>query len=188
MKAVNVYQKLNHARLKVHACPLKKSGKNPHLRMSYFELGDFMPAVLKVFNEIGLCGFVSYDKDVATLTIVDVETGAKIQITSPMGSASLKNCHEVQNIGAVETYQRRYLWLTALELLENDELDQEITKEEKQTITLSDDDVMGACVTMEECKSLSALQEVFGAHWKHSNDEQKKRLKAVYDRKKGEMQ
>ena len=45
------------------------------------------------------------------------------EITSPMGSAALKGCHEVQNIGAVETYQRRYLWVTAMEIVEHDALD-----------------------------------------------------------------
>jgi len=40
-----------------------------------------------------------------------------------MGSAALKGCHEVQNIGAVETYQRRYLWVAALEIVEHDALD-----------------------------------------------------------------
>jgi len=40
-----------------------------------------------------------------------------------MGSAALKGCHEVQNIGAVETYQRRYLWVTAMEIVEHDVLD-----------------------------------------------------------------
>jgi hypothetical protein len=29
----------------------------------------------------------------------------------------------VQNIGAVETYQRRYLWVTAMEIVEHDALD-----------------------------------------------------------------
>jgi hypothetical protein len=40
-----------------------------------------------------------------------------------MGSAALKGCHEVQNIGAVETYQRRYLWVSAMEIVEHDALD-----------------------------------------------------------------
>ena len=29
----------------------------------------------------------------------------------------------MQNIGAVETYQRRYLWVTAMEIVEHDALD-----------------------------------------------------------------
>ena len=40
-----------------------------------------------------------------------------------MGSAQLKGCHIVQNIGAVETYQRRYLYVSALAIVEHDALD-----------------------------------------------------------------
>jgi hypothetical protein len=47
----------------------------------------------------------------------------KIIITSPMSSAALKGCHEVQNLGAVQTYLRRYLWVAALEIVEHDALD-----------------------------------------------------------------
>jgi hypothetical protein len=54
---------------------------------------------------------------------VDVDNGGEIVITSPFGSAALKGCHEVQNIGAVETYQRRYLWVAAMEIVEHDALD-----------------------------------------------------------------
>jgi hypothetical protein len=57
------------------------------------------------------------------LTIIDTEDWSQLEITSPMGSAALKGCHEVQNIGAVETYQRRYLWVTAMEIVEHDVLD-----------------------------------------------------------------
>jgi hypothetical protein len=46
-----------------------------------------------------------------------------------MGSAALKGCHEVQNIGAVETYQRRYLWVTAMEIVEHDALDATVGKD-----------------------------------------------------------
>jgi hypothetical protein len=40
-----------------------------------------------------------------------------------MGSASLKGCHEIQNIGACETYSTRYLWTAALCIVEHDALD-----------------------------------------------------------------
>ena len=40
-----------------------------------------------------------------------------------MSSAALKGCHEVQNLGAVQTYLRRYLWVTAMEIVEHDALD-----------------------------------------------------------------
>ena len=109
------------ARLRLLDTDLKKSGHNKFAGYKYFELGDFLPAVQNIFNELGLCGVVSYTAELATLTISDGTD--QIVITSPMGGANLKGCHEVQNIGAVETYQRRYLWVTALEIVEHDVLD-----------------------------------------------------------------
>ena len=117
----NVYTKLMQARLKLQNTALTKSGHNKFAGYKYFELGDFLPTVQNIFSELGLCGVVSYDTELAKLTITDGTDS--IVITSPMGSAALKGCHEVQNIGAVETYQRRYLWVTAMEIVEHDVLD-----------------------------------------------------------------
>jgi hypothetical protein len=75
---------------------------------------------------------VSFTKDIATLTITDTEDGAQIILTSPMGSAALKGCHEVQQIGAVETYQRRYLWVAAMEIVEHDAIDSSQGAEERK--------------------------------------------------------
>lgn len=126
---MSVYTKLNEARAKFHHLKLKKTGHNKFAGYYYFELGDFLIPALEVFREVGLCAYVSFDKDMAMMTIVDMETDTRIILTSPMGSAALKGCHEVQNIGAVETYQRRYLWVAALEIVEHDALDATTGKE-----------------------------------------------------------
>ena len=120
---MSVFTKLNQARIKLQNTELSKSGHNKFAGYKYFELADFLPTVQNIFNDLGLCGIVSYGVEIASLTIVDTEDNSNIVITSPMGSAALKGCHEVQNIGAVETYQRRYLWVTAMEIVEHDALD-----------------------------------------------------------------
>jgi hypothetical protein len=120
---MSVYKKLMQARLTLQSMKLKKSGLNKFAGYQYFELGDFIPAVQTIFNDLGLCGVISYGTDIARLTITDVEDGTELAITSPMSSAALKGCHEVQNLGAVETYLRRYLWVTAMEIVEHDALD-----------------------------------------------------------------
>ena len=120
---MEVYRKLSIARAKLRTQVLKKSGLNKFAGYQYFELGDFLHPTLQIFDEIGLVGIVSFNKEEASLDIVDVDGGGMITITSPFGSAALKGCHEVQNIGAVETYQRRYLWVTAMEIVEHDALD-----------------------------------------------------------------
>lgn len=120
----NVYQRLNEARRRFHETELRKTGRNTFANYSYFELGDFLVPALAIFEEVGLCAIVTFTADTATMTITNVDNASEtITFSSPMGSAQLKGCHEVQNIGAVETYQRRYLWVAALEIVEHDGLD-----------------------------------------------------------------
>jgi hypothetical protein len=131
-----VHKKLMQARIMLQNAPLKKSGHNKFAGYSYFELGDFIPTINQIFNEVGLCGVVSYDTEIASLTITDTDDGTNIIITSPMAEANLKGCHPIQNLGAVETYTRRYLWVTAMEIVEHDALDSSAPiKEEKVIIT-----------------------------------------------------
>ena len=122
---MNTYQKLNLARHKFHQQKLKKSGLNKFAGYSYFELGDFLVPAINIFDEVGLNACITFTKEYATMTIVNVDAPDEhpLVISSPMGSAALKGCHEVQNIGAVETYQRRYLWVAALEIVEHDMID-----------------------------------------------------------------
>ena len=120
---MSVHKKLMQARLTLQNTALTKSGHNKFAGYKYFELGDFIPAIQKIFANLGLCGVISYTQDMATLTIMDMEDNSKIEITSPMSSAALKGCHEVQNLGAVQTYIRRYLWVTAMEIVEHDAID-----------------------------------------------------------------
>ena len=120
---MSVYKKLQQARMLLQNTKLTKSGKNKFAGYEYFELGDFLPAIQKICNDVGLCGVVSFNQDMAFLQINDVDDGTSIMFTSPMSSASLKGCHDVQNLGAVQTYLRRYLWTNAFEIVEHDALD-----------------------------------------------------------------
>ena len=128
---MSVHKKLMQARIQLQGTKLSKSGKNKFAGYSYFELGDFLPTIQDIFNQIGLCGYVSFGKDLATLTITDVDGGGEITITSPMAEANLKGTHPIQNLGAVETYNRRYLWMAAMEIVEHDILDASKPLEEK---------------------------------------------------------
>lgn len=154
----NVYKKLQAARNTLQAMSLKKSGHNKFAGYQYFELGDFLQPINSIFAEVGLCGVVSFTKDMATLQIVNVDSPDQvITFTSPMGSAALKGCHEVQNIGAVETYQRRYLWVAALEIVEHDALD---ASEPSHPITLSDSkysDMQDAIADADNVEAIAAI-------------------------------
>jgi hypothetical protein len=120
---MSVYKKLQEARILLQNTKLNKSGKNKFAGYEYFELGDFLPQIQNICKNVGLCGVLSFNHDMAYLQITDVEDGTSVMFTSPMSSAALKGCHDVQNLGAVQTYLRRYLWTNAFEIVEHDALD-----------------------------------------------------------------
>ena len=120
---MSVHKKLMQARVKLLSVDMKKSGQNKFAGYSYFELGDFIPHVQTIFNDLGLCGVVTFNTEYAQLCITDTDDGTVIVITTPMAEANLKGAHPIQNLGAVLSYQRRYLWMAALELVEGDAVD-----------------------------------------------------------------
>jgi hypothetical protein len=154
----SVHKKLMAARISLQEAPLKKSGHNKFAGYSYFELGDFIPTITEIFYNIGLCGVVSFGKELASLTITDTEDGSEIVLTSPMAEANLKGCHPIQNLGAVETYTRRYLWVSAMEIVEHDALDSSAPlREEKQAPVITPTQGATDNIPMEELRYLEEL-------------------------------
>jgi hypothetical protein len=137
---MNIYEKLQKCKYDLQNANLKKTGENKFSHYFYWELSDFQPTIVSLFKTIGLCSFISFSEDLAILTIVNIdEPKEKIEITSPMEKADLKGCHPIQNLGAVETYSRRYLYMSALDISEPDGLDvsqgQDKPKQSTPTIT-----------------------------------------------------
>lgn len=153
-----VHKKLMQARMFLQQMSLKKSGHNKFSNYYYFELGDFLPQINEIFHGQGLCGVISYTKDYADLTITDVDDGTFITISSPMVEANLKGAHAIQNLGAVETYQRRYLWMTAMEIVEHDALDSSAPlKEEKKAPVIAPAQGIRDELPIEELRYLDEL-------------------------------
>lgn len=129
---MNVYQKLQKVRSVLKTIEIKESGNNKFAGYTYMELGDFLPHIVDLCQEHGLCPVVSFG-DAATLTVVNSEKPEEMVVfSSPMSTAELKGCHAIQNLGAVETYLRRYLYVAAFDIVEHDALDSTHGKEEKK--------------------------------------------------------
>lgn len=128
-----MYEKLQKARVELQNKGLNKSGNNKFAGYTYFELADFLPTINQLCLDLKLMTQTSFTSDLATLKVINAEKPDEIiEFTSPMATAQLKGCHEIQNLGAVETYQRRYLLVTAFEIVENDALDPLNGKDDKQ--------------------------------------------------------
>ena len=192
---MSVFKKLNTARVRFHGAQLKKTGNNTFSNYKYFELGDFLPAALKIFDEIGLCAVVSFGFDLAEMKIVDVDTGEATFITSPMSQAQLKACHPVQNLGAVQTYLRRYLWTAALEIVEHDAIDAtagaETDQPEPTKTTADPDRVFRAQVNLiQKASDMVALQAAFkiAADWGKHHPDFLEKLIAAKDVRKAQLE
>ena len=128
----NVFQKLLEARVLFMEEDVKKSGKNMKMSYKYFELQDIVPVALPIFQKLGLLPVVTFGNDEAVMTIINVDNpGDFIVFTSPMREIepiiSTKTGGEVTNaiqrLGSVETYQRRYLYMVALDIVESDSIE-----------------------------------------------------------------
>ena len=156
---MGVYKKLAEARKMMRSRTLKKSGHNKFAGYNYFELGDFLHPALEIFDQLGLISIVSFTKEQAELCVVDTEGGGEIIFTCPFGSAALKGCHEVQNMGACQTYNRRYLYTLALELLEHDALDSTTGSGNIETIDVNS--MIDHLAAIEAASTIEELKDVY---------------------------
>lgn len=138
MEDFKVYAKLQKCRVELQNMELKKSGHNKFAGYRYFELGDFLPAVNTLFDIYGLAYSLQFDREMATMFIIDVDTGSSIKFTCPMEQAILKGCMPVQNLGASITYITRYLLVMALAISEHDAVDASEPLKDKKTISATD--------------------------------------------------
>jgi hypothetical protein len=120
---MSVYKKLQDVRVELQKTPLKKSGKNKHIGFEYFELGDFLPTVQELFLKHKLSSNFSIVQDEARLLVIDIEDNSQALFTTPTAAATLVKATPVQELGAMHTYVRRYLYVNALEIIENDIVD-----------------------------------------------------------------
>lgn len=162
-----IYEKLQQARVRLQEMKLTKSGKNAFAKYKYFELADFLPAVNKIFLELKLCSNFSIAENLATLQIIDFEDeNSTITFTSPVETLDLKGCNKIQALGGVHTYLKRYLYVNALEIVENDMFDattgedkaKPVEVKQKPTEPQSDVDMVTMAVEMSEIKDVLELK------------------------------
>ena len=169
----NIYEKLQDMRVELQKKNLEKTGENKFVGYSYYELKDFIPAINDLMQKNKVTSVVRYG-EMATLTLHNIERPEEeIEFISPMSEASLKGTHAVQNLGAVETYLRRYLYITAFEIVENDALDSSQGK-----VPAEDKNTPQATTELGNCKNCGAPNKLSKAGksycsalcWKNPDD------------------
>lgn len=133
-KTMHIYEKLNAMRTDWLRENVKKTGKNSFAKYMYFTLEDIEPVLINLCNKYNLTTITRFTDELATLTLIDNDavTFAEsapfpynmnmslVEFSSPMVTATMKGMNEIQQVGSVETYQRRYLYMALLNIVEVD--------------------------------------------------------------------
>ncbi|MGL5050787.1 MAG: ERF family protein, partial [Fusobacteriaceae bacterium] len=114
---MKVHEELMMARLELSRCELKKSGFNPFTKHRYFELNDILPNLEMVNKLRKLITIFSMNHEIATLKIIHTEDNSEIIFELPVVMAEMKGCSQIQMLGATQTYLRRYLLISAYEII-----------------------------------------------------------------------
>jgi hypothetical protein len=66
-KPMNIHEKVQKIKLELLGCNLKKSGSNKFSGFKYYELGDFMPHIIRLCEKHKVCTQITFHNDMATL-------------------------------------------------------------------------------------------------------------------------
>lgn len=130
---LNLYQKIAKVKGEMAKAKLPKTGYNGYTKFNYFQLDDFEPFLEKLCSDYGLVTFFNFTLDTASMAVINSdEPEQSIEIKSPISIAG-KTGNPMQDIGAMQTYARRYLFMSFFGITESDTLDAVIGKDKPQS-------------------------------------------------------
>lgn len=129
----NIYKKLAEMRVELQNCDIKKSGYNDYGKYNYYEMADFLPYINEIAKKHDVFNLYELQAEKAILKVIDLEEdGCAIEFSIPIAEIAIKGANSMQNIGGVTTYTRRYLYMIAYEIAENDTFDAQVAEPEPE--------------------------------------------------------
>lgn len=123
---ISLYEKLAAMRVDLQNEKISKSGMNSYSNFKYYNLDDFLPACNNIAKKHKVFLKFNIDKERAELVAINIEnTDEKEVFAIPISEVTVKGANSMQNIGAVTTYARRYLYMIVFEIAESDSFDTE---------------------------------------------------------------
>lgn len=148
---MNLNESIIKIRVELQNAKLKKSGKNKFAGFDYFELADFLPKLNELMLSEGLNDRFYIKDDLATLEIqkggeINTYTMPFVMFETPTNRREdkitgevyeAKSMQDIQYLGALNTYYKRYLYLNAFGITDGEIIDsmnnEEIKSEPKAT-------------------------------------------------------
>lgn len=145
-------------RVELQKAKLKKSGKNKYAGFQYFELSDFLPKLNELMNKEKINDIFSIENEEAKLILIKgeekqeykmpfkiFETPISTKVDNKTGEVKkIKSMQDIQYLGALNTYYKRYLYINAFGItdgeiidgMNNDEIDPSEKKPTKKEILI----------------------------------------------------
>lgn len=165
---MKVLQSLQAVRAELSQTKLAKSGTNKFAGFSYFELSDFLPTVQQLCAKYNICPVFVADKEQGKLTVYSCEDDSLIEFSVPACRVEMKGANAIQALGAEQTYLRRYCYMAAFEISENDSVDAvcgkspsvantepKATAQARKSMKVAWDCALGAGMTVDEIKEIA---------------------------------
>ena len=140
----NLNESIISIRVKLQNAKLKKSGKNKFAGFDYFELADFLPKLNELMLEEGVNDIFYIKNDYATLELqkgeeINAYTMPFILFETPLtykkdkegnfiknkegDYIQVSSMQDIQYLGALNTYYKRYLYLNAFGITDGEVID-----------------------------------------------------------------
>ncbi len=135
------------------------------MRIKYYELSNFLPSLNQIFLDTGLTTCFNLSEDKAELTLINInDPNERIIFSTYLPEKyEQKGYTPVQQLGGLHTYLKRYLYMNALEIVENDSTDCQSPKNTTQAT--------------EDVKTPKERMDEYNKAWVESDNLQKEYVK-----------
>lgn len=144
MEEKKLNESIINIRVELQKAKLQKSGKNKFAGFEYFELADFLPRLNELMLQEKVNDIFSIEDNKAKLTLIkgDEKQSYEIPFTqfeTPTNKkynkdfdeyVDVKSMQDIQYLGALNTYYKRYLYINAFGITDGDIIDGLPTDEE----------------------------------------------------------
>lgn len=135
---MNIYKKIQRIRKKLVDIGVTKSGINEDKDFQYFQLGDYLPQINKLGDEMGLMTKFDMTKDRGVLKIINIDNSEEVlEWELPTADLQMQDddgnqAEGIQIMKGKSTYMRRALFENAYEISVKDTVDNRGKKEEQK--------------------------------------------------------
>lgn len=172
----NLNESIIQIRVDLQNSKIKKSGINKYAGFAYYELADFLPRLNELMLQYGINDKFTIEEDKATLTLIKGEETQSYNIPferfdTPLNKNGSPSMQDIQYLGALNTYYKRYLYLNAFGITDGEVIDSmdnnEIQKGAKSTkkvtkATEKKEQLKGADLPIQESQ-IERIKELYTA-------------------------